>query len=125
MAMSLTVIHLLADSLMNAPFPLVTPASEVVSRPFSWLWPWRLGDGKLSMFDGDPEVGKSLVTLDLCARITTGRPFPDGAPGRDPANVIILNGEDPGEDTLVPRLCALGADLTRTFIFNKEFLDHA
>jgi AAA domain len=31
--------------------------------------------------DGDPDLGKSLLTLDLCARLSTGRAFPDGQPG--------------------------------------------
>jgi RecA-family ATPase len=53
----------------------------------------RLGRGKLSLFDGDSGLGKSLVTLDLCARITTGQPFPDGVPAVAPSNVIIINGE--------------------------------
>jgi hypothetical protein len=82
-----------------------------------------LARGKLSIFDGDPEMGKSLVTLDLCARLTTGRPFPDGKPGPPASNVLILNGEDAAEDTVLPRLRALGADLSRAFVLSKRFLD--
>src|SRR5438105_2373038 len=50
------------------------PVSQIVARPISWLWPGRLPLGKLAILDGDPGVGKSLVTLDLCARLSTGRP---------------------------------------------------
>jgi hypothetical protein len=60
------------------------PASQIVARPVDWLWPGRLPLGKLAILDGDPGVGKSLVTLDLCARLSTGRPFPDGGPGPGP-----------------------------------------
>jgi putative DNA primase/helicase len=52
----------------------------------NWLWPLRLGKGRVSIFDGDPELGKSLVTLDLCARVSTGRAFPDGTAGAAPGN---------------------------------------
>jgi RecA-family ATPase len=81
--------------------------------------------GKLSMFDGDPELGKSLITLDLCARLTTGRPLPDGSPALEPSNVIVLNGEDTAMDTIAPRLRAAGANLDRVFIFHKDFLDRS
>jgi len=30
------------------------------------------------LIDGDPSQGKSLLTLDLMARLTAGRPLPDG-----------------------------------------------
>ena len=46
------------------------------SRPVIWLWKFRLAMGKLAIFDGDPGLGKSLVTLDLCARVTRGLAFP-------------------------------------------------
>src|SRR5437773_12302183 len=89
------------------------PASKIVTRPVEWLWPGRLPLGKLAILDGDPGVGKSLFTLDLCARLSTGRPFPDGSPGPGPSNSIVLDGEDGGEDTVCPRLQALGGYLER------------
>ena len=98
----------------------VVPISRVVQRPLSWLWPGRLALGKLALLDGDPGLGKSLVTLDLCARLSTGRPFPDGSPGPGPASSIILNGEDGDGDTIRPRLQALGADLDRVFVLEPR-----
>ena len=87
--------------------------SQFQSRPLSWLWPGRLAPGKLA---GDPELGKSLLTLDLCARLSTGRSWPDGQAGPEPAASLILNGEDNAGDTIRPRLQALGADLDRIFL---------
>jgi hypothetical protein len=92
-------------------------------RPVSWLWRCWLALGKLSILDGDPGLGKSLLALDLCARVTTGRPFPDGSPGCAPANVIVLNGEDGPEDTVRLRLQALGADLQRVFVMRPRQFD--
>jgi hypothetical protein len=105
--------------------PIVEPLSDLRPQPLDWLWPGRLALGKLSILDGDPEIGKSWITLDLCARLTTGRAFPDGSGGLGPSNVLILNNEDGAEDTVVPRLTALGADLARAFIFRKTFLQEA
>ncbi|HWG41633.1 MAG TPA: AAA family ATPase [Gemmataceae bacterium] len=86
----------------------------------SWLWPGRLALGKLAILDGDPGLGKSLVTLDLCARLSTGRPFPDDTAGPGPAAALILNGEDSAHDTVRPRLEALGADLQRVFVLHQD-----
>src|SRR5690349_12561600 len=89
-----------------ARFPTMQLSSvgDLELRPVSWLWPGRLPLGKLAILDGDPGLGKSLVTLDLCARLSTGRPFPDGVASPGPAAAVVLNGEDGAEDTIRPRL---------------------
>ena len=92
---------------------------SVPLRPVSWLWPGRLALGKLAILDGDPGLGKSLVTLDLCARLSTGHLFPDGAPTPVPAASLVLNGEDGIDDTIRPRLKTLGADLNRVFVLHS------
>src|SRR5437762_11065570 len=96
------------------------PISQLTPRPVTWLWPGRLALGKLAMLDGDPGLGKSLLALDLCARLSTGRPFPDGSSGPGASAAIILNAEDGEEDTTRPRLQALGADLERLFVLHPE-----
>jgi hypothetical protein len=63
------------------------------------------------------------VTLDLCARVSTGRAMPDGTGGGEPGNAIIIQSEDSADATILPRLKALGADLERIFIFRQEHLD--
>jgi hypothetical protein len=110
---------------MDTHTDLLEPFSKVAPRQLDWLWPGRLARGKLSIFDGDPELGKSLVTLDLCARLTTGRPLPDGSPTAPPGNVIVLNGEDGAADTVAPRLQALCADMTRVFTCGQKYLDES
>jgi hypothetical protein len=55
------------------------------------------------------------MTLDIAARITTGSPMPDGSPGVS-GGVLILNAEDDEADTIIPRLMAMNADLTRVRI---------
>ena len=99
------------------------PLSLLTASNVDWLWRHWLALGKPALLDGDPEIGKSLVTLDLCARITTGRPFPDGSSGFGPANVLILNAEDNMADTVVPRLKQLGADVDRVFNLDGESAD--
>jgi hypothetical protein len=97
--------------------------SEVQPREIAWLWPGRLPLGKPALLEGDPDLGKSLITLDLCARLSSGAAFADGSPSPGPATAIILNGEDNAEDTIRPRLQAMGADLDRVYI--PEAGEHA
>ncbi len=100
------------------PLPQVRPVSQLTARAYDWLWPCRLALGKLAVLEGDPEEGKSFVALDLCARLSTGRPMPDGTPGPAAANTLILQDEDGAADTVLVRLRALAADLDRVQIWD-------
>lgn len=86
--------------------------SEVVPTRVSWLWPGRIPFGEITLIDGDPGLGKSAITTDLAARVSMGRPMPDGAEC-EVAGVVILSAEDALDDTIRPRLDAAGADTTR------------
>src|SRR5581483_6233581 len=97
---------------------LLRPASEITATPIQWLWPGYLAEGALAILDGDPGLGKSLFTLDLAARLSSGRNWPNGAPNSEPASVILLGSEDP-EAIVRARLTALGADLLRTFLWPR------
>jgi hypothetical protein len=92
--------------------------SDLSAQPVRWLWPGRLALGKLSLLEGDPGLGKSLITLDLCARVSRGLPFPDSSGGQ-PCNCLVLNAEDGEADTVRSRLVALGADLDRVFVLTR------
>ena len=87
--------------------------ADVKPEEVKWLWPGWLPRGKLALLDGDPGLGKSLITLDLAARVSTGREMPDGTGGGEPAGVVILTAEDDLADTVRPRLDAAGADVHR------------
>jgi hypothetical protein len=88
-------------------------ASRILPRWVGWIWAQWLPAGKLCIFDGDPDAGKSTVSLDLVARITSGARMPDGTPGIMPADALLLSAEDDMEDTISWRLMAAGADLDR------------
>jgi hypothetical protein len=92
---------------------IITPLSEVERERVRWLWPGRIPLGKLTVIEGDPGLGKSLLTLQIAARVTTGGPMPDGTQGdlSDPSGVVLLSAEDGLGDTIRPRLEAAGADL--------------
>lgn len=90
-------------------------AADVQPLAVSWLWCRYIPRGMLSLFDGDPGLGKSTIAYDLAARITTGRPMPDGSPGTL-GDVLVFSAEDAIEYVIVPRLLAAGADMSRVRI---------
>ena len=94
-------------------------AEDVKPKDLDPVWPGFLWAGKPTMLAGDPGLGKSMVTCDIAARITTGAPWPCSTGQQQPANVVMLSAEDDLEDTIVPRLTAAGADLTR-IIFIRD-----
>jgi putative DNA primase/helicase len=53
-----------------------TLLSEVIEESVEWLWEGRIPLGKLTVIDGDPGTGKSALTTDLAARVSTGREMP-------------------------------------------------
>ena len=101
-----------------------TLMSEVEAETVEWLWGSRIPLGKLTILDGDPGLGKSVITMDLAARVTTGASFPNGYLGDVDhvgnldhldhlGGVVILSAEDGLADTIRPRLDAVGADVSR------------
>jgi AAA domain len=86
--------------------------SEVEPEQLEWLCEYRLPLGKLAVLDGDPGLGKSVLTLDVGARVSAGLELPDGG-RREPAGVVLLSAEDGLADTIRPRLHTAGADTER------------
>src|SRR5262249_31511728 len=99
-----------------ASMPVVVCLKDIAPQAVRWLWPGRIALGKLCLLDGDPGQGKSLFTLDLCARLTQGLALPDGAPAGPPVSVLLLS-EDDLCDTIRPRLEQLSGETGRVFAY--------
>jgi putative DNA primase/helicase len=88
-------------------------AADVKIKAIEWLWPDRFAVGKLGILAGMPDEGKGQIFSYIIAMITTGGLWPCNE-GRAPkGNVLLLTAEDDLSDTVVPRLVAAGADLSR------------
>src|SRR5580658_7525410 len=89
-------------------------ANRIEQKPIDWLWrPW-LARGVITVLDGELGVGKSSLLVDVIARVTTGRAFPqfgqkadepveqvaDRAAVRAPGKVLLLALEDPVDSVL-------------------------
>src|SRR5712691_9907131 len=97
--------------------------SEVETQEITWLWEKRIPMSKITVLDGDPGMGKSLIAAHIAACVSTGQPMPDGTPGKQ-GGVILIAPEDSPEDTLKPRLEAAGGDPSQVLLLNTvEDLD--
>ena len=105
-----------------APSLCLIRADELTPQCVDWLWHGWLARGKLHVLAGAPGTGKTTIALALVATVTCGGRWPDGthcAPG----NVLIWSGEDDPEDTLLPRLIAMGADRSRVYFIGEVTAD--
>jgi hypothetical protein len=90
-------------------------------KDMNWLWPNRIPAGYLSVFSGNPDTGKTTIALDLVARYTTGREWPDKQPNANlPGYVLLMIAEDGAEDVIKPRLVAAGADCARIGLLHAK-----
>lgn len=104
--------------------------SDVAPAPLRWLWKGWLPLGKVSIFEGESDVGKSTVTLSWASIVSRGARWPEtvinGKPlvsQHDPAGVVLVGVEDAADDTVVPRLIAAGADLSRVHALARPLDD--
>jgi putative DNA primase/helicase len=96
---------------------ILLQASTLTPEPVDWLWRHWLALGKFHVLAGPPGQGKTTIALACAATISAGGRWPDGS--RCAAgNVLMWSGEDDPADTLLPRLLAMGADVSRIYFIN-------
>lgn len=100
--------------------PRITWAHEIEPEPVVWAWQegnlGRIAAGTLAVAAGREGTGKSSWAIWLTAQITRGT-LPGSYFGT-PRPVFYVAVEDSWKHTLVPRLMAAGADLTKVARFD-------
>lgn len=76
-----------------------------------FLWINRIPRGKLTLFDGDPGIGKSYTALAIAAALSNGEALPFDKEPEAPLKSWIISAEDGPADTIKPRLRKLQADM--------------
>ena len=94
--------------------------SGVTAEPVEWFWERYMALGEVTIAEGHPESAKSTFVSDIAARLTTGRPMPN-TPKASPltGGAIFLIGEDSIAKTVVARLKAAGANLSRVAVLEN------
>lgn len=90
--------------------------SDIQSQAISWLWPNQIARSKVSIIAGNPGLGKSQITAYIAATVSSGGVWPVEETRCQPGGVIFLSAEDDPADTIRPRLEAVGADLSKTYL---------
>jgi putative DNA primase/helicase len=100
----------------------LTCALDLKPRAVDWLWSGRVPLGMITMFAGDPKLGKSYVTLAMAAALSRGLPLPLSDRPDRAGSTILMSAEDDPARTIVPRLMAGGAELAKIHILESVIL---
>jgi putative DNA primase/helicase len=119
--------HLLAGYSLQTLDPLPAEGAlvrfslaHVLSTPITWAWNDWIPAGMLSLIEGDPGEGKSVLTCELAARWTTGTDMPDSSPNPFgvPVRVGIVSAEDDAARVIKPRIQVAGGAPDRVVCFS-------
>ncbi len=92
--------------------PVIINMADLEPEEVDWLWPDRIPRGELTIIVGVPGVAKSILTHYMASRITRGERWPDGALAPS-GSVLLITSEDSPTKTIVPRLIAAEADVSK------------
>ncbi len=93
-------------------------ADTIKPEQTTWVYEGRIPENDITVICGDPDVGKSMITHDIAARLTRGQ-----LPGvyKDiPIDVVLASAEDSASHTIIPRFIAAGGDRTKLHIIKIE-----
>jgi RecA-family ATPase len=96
---------------------IVENLSDIIHlvKPINWLWKDKVAYSMVTLFAGQPGLGKSQLLLHIASIVSSGGKFHFEESNTDKNRVLLISGEDSKEHTLIPRLIASGA--------NKENID--
>lgn len=98
---------------------MVGKYAGVTKSKVSWLWYPYIPFGKITLIQGDPSEGKSMLAIKLASIASSAGRMPDGTTLGEPLRVIYQCVEDGISDTIIPRLELAGGKLSN-FFFIKE-----
>ena len=91
-------------------------AADIEPEHVEWLVDQSFPLGMLAVIGGQPGLGKSQISINLAAGVTTGKGLPGTGGFSNIGSVIILANEDDAARTIRPRLDAAGADISKVHI---------
>jgi hypothetical protein len=92
--LGISVFQLRHDKYEEDNKPIVVDLASIPIVELKWLWPERIPLGKITVFSGDPGLGKSYVALDIAARVSNGSEWPGEEEGtRENAEGVMGRGD--------------------------------
>lgn len=91
-------------------------AADIQPENVEWLVDQSFPLGMVAALGGPPGMGKSQISINLAAGVTTGKGLPGTGSFINLGSVIFLANEDDAARTIRPRLDAAGADIDRVHI---------
>lgn len=90
----------------------VITLADVKAKRQEWLWPGYIPKDQLIALFGPSHTAKSIIVMDLAARVTTGAGWPDNSLNALGARKVLMlsPGEDAAETVLKPRFALAGGD---------------
>jgi hypothetical protein len=88
---------------------ILTTLADLPTRPLHWLWQHYIPLGQLTLLEGFPGIGLSLLAAHLASCVSRGLPLPDGTPCQQ-GSVILIAALDSSTSTLASRVQAAGGD---------------
>jgi RecA-family ATPase len=89
--------------------------STIAHEITSWTWGRHIAFGDGTILDGDAGLGKSLVTLDVAARLSSGRAMPAEPEALLPPLPVLLLAPEDRPAVTAGRLQAAGAEMSNVF----------
>lgn len=111
------VERLKAQAIQTEAEAVLKSAADIEPERIKWMWFEKIPFGKVTLFAGNPDNGKSLAATSVAAIVSAGKTFSGEHFNCKPADVLMMIGEDDLADTVVPRLMAAEADLARVHFF--------
>jgi len=84
---------------------------DVKMKKIDWLWENIIAYGKITLFAGEPGMGKSQILLYIASIISNGEIFHLEKTKCERGKVLLITNEDNVEDTIKPRLSVLKANM--------------
>lgn len=105
------------DEEMESHDEMVKQLSLIKPEEVDWIWYPYIPRGKVTLLEGDPDLGKSWLTMAIASHITKGKRFPLTG-HRIEGTVMMMSAEDGLADTIRPRFDLLQADTSRIFCYD-------
>lgn len=101
--------------------PNSSPATFYTPREIEWWDAGRIAPGGITIIDGDPGAGKTMLLCEAASQISNGRAARELVSTGlwTQRGVLFITESDPAR-VIVPRLVASGADLTRVHFWGRK-----